>query len=128
MHRAGLLIVAILCGCSSAGEPAAPADDHNIRTLVGYVAQYHANAKQFASYFADGTVPDNATRVKLRGMMTRLERALVDDTGSAATADVLYEVLQTGEILGPVQWKLVKSGEQWKVSEFALPGEPASGS
>lgn len=128
MRLAGLLTIALLCGCSSAGEPATPADDHNIRTLVGYVAQYHANAKLFATYFADGAVPDNETRAKLRGMMTKLERALVDDTGSAATADVLYEVLQTGEILGPVQWKLVKTGDQWKVSEFALPGGPASGS
>ena len=63
---------------------------------------------------------------KLRGMMTKLERALVDDTGTSATADVVYEVLETGEILGPVQWKLVKSGDQWKVSVFALPEASAA--
>lgn len=128
MRRAGILAVALFCGCGPAGEPAAPIDDHNIRTLVGYVAQYHANVKQFESYFADGAAPDNATRTKLRGMMTKLERALVDETGSAVTADVLFEVLQTGEILGPVQWKLVKTGDQWKVSEFALQEGSTAGS
>jgi hypothetical protein len=55
-------------------------------------------------------------------MMTKLERALIDDTGSSATAEVVYEVLETGEILGPVQWKLAKIEDQWKVSAFALPG------
>ena len=59
-------------------------------------------------------------------MMTKLERALVDDTGSSATADVVYEVLETGEILGPVQWKLAKTEDQWKVSVFALPGGSAA--
>jgi hypothetical protein len=90
------------------------------------VAEYHANPNRFETFFIEGAVPDNATRVKLRGMMTKLARALVDDTGSSATADVVYEVLETGEILGPVQWKLVKSGDQWKVSVFALPGGSAA--
>ena len=39
----------------------------------------------------------------------------------------LYEVLETGEILGPVEWKLVKTGDQWKVSAFALPAGSAAG-
>jgi hypothetical protein len=125
MRQVGLLALAILCGCSSAGTPAAPSDDHNIRTLIGHVAEYHANPKRFETFFVDGAAPDAATRAKLRGMMTKLEQALVDDTGSSATADVLYEVLTTGEILGPVQWKLTKTGDQWKVSVFALPGESA---
>lgn len=121
MRLIGLLAVGILCGCSAAGKPAAPSDDHDIRTLVGAVAEYHADPKRFETFFVDGAVPDVATRAKLRGMMTKLERALVDDTGSSATAEVLYEVLQTGELLGPVQWKLAKTGERWKVSVFALP-------
>jgi hypothetical protein len=121
MRLVALLTVGILCGCNSAGNPAAPIDDHNIRTLIGYVGEYHANPKRFETFFADGQVPDNATRARLRGMMTKLERARVDDTGSSATAEVVYEVLATGEILGPVEWKLVKTGDEWKVSEFALP-------
>ena len=126
MRLVGLLAVGILCGCSAAGTPAAPIDDHDIRTLIGYVGEYHANPKRFETFFVEGAVPDKATRAKLRGMMTKLERALVDDTGSSATADVVYEVLETGEILGPVQWKLVKTGDQWKVSVFALPGGSAA--
>jgi hypothetical protein len=55
-------------------------------------------------------------------MMTKLERALVDDTDSSATAEVVYEVLETGEMLGPVQWKLAKIEGKWKVDVFALPG------
>ena len=78
-------------------------------------------------YFADGAVPNEATRGKLRGMMTKVEQARVDDTGSSATVDVVFEVLQTGEIRGPVEWKLVKAGDQWKVSAIAVPGEPAAG-
>jgi hypothetical protein len=92
-----------------------------MRTLVGYVGEYHTNPKRFETFFVDGRVPDTATRAKLHGMMTKLESASVDDTGTSATADVVYEVLETGEILGPVEWKLLKTGDQWKVSEFALP-------
>jgi hypothetical protein len=92
-----------------------------MRTLIGYVGEYHADPKRFEAFFVDGAVPDMATRAKLRGMMTKLERALVDDAGSSATAEVVYEVLETGEILGPVPWKLVKAGDGWKVSVFALP-------
>ena len=126
MRLLGLLAVGILCGCRDAGTPAAPIDDHQMRTLIGYVGEYHANPKRFETFFVEGQVPDTATRAKLRGMMTKLERARVDDTGSSATAEVVYEVLETGEILGPVEWKLVKTGDQWKVSVFALPGESAA--
>ena len=126
MRLVGLLAVGIFCGCSEAGRPAAPSEDHHIRTLIGHVAEYHANPKSFEVLFVDGAAPDKATRAKLRGMMTKLERALVDDTGSSATAEVLYEVLETGEILGPVEWKLAKTGDQWKVSGFALPESSAA--
>lgn len=126
MRLVGFLAVVALCGCSAGGRPPAPSDDHHIRTLIGYVSEYHANPQRFETLFVDGRVPDTATRTKLRGMMTKLERALVDDTGSSATAEVVYEVLETGEILGPVQWKLAKIEDQWKVSDFALPGEPAA--
>jgi hypothetical protein len=126
MRHVGFLAVVALCGCSAEGRPPAPSDDHHIRTLIGYVSEYHANPKRFETFFVDGAVPDKATRAKLRGMMTKLEHALVDDTGLSATAEVVYEVLETGEILGPVQWKLVKTGDQWKVSAFALPAESAA--
>lgn len=127
MRLVGFLAAVTLCGCSAGGGPPAPIDDHHIRTLIGYVSEYHANPKTFETLFVDGAVPDTATRAKLRGMMTKLERALVDDTGSSATAEVVYEVLETGEILGPVQWKLVKTHDQWKVSVFALPGGSGAG-
>jgi hypothetical protein len=126
MRLVGLLAVATLCGCSAEGRPPAPIDDHHIRTLIGYVGEYHANPKRFETFFVDGAVPDKSTRAKLSGMMTKLEHALIDDTGSSATAEVVYEVLETGEILGPVQWKLAKSHDQWKVSVFAMPGVPAA--
>lgn len=126
MRLLAFLMVGALCGCDAASKPAAPTDDHHIRTLVGYVAEYHANSKRFEALFVDPAIPDTAARAKLRGMMTKLERALVDDTGSSATAEVVFEVLATGEILGPVEWKLVKTGDQWKVSDFALPQESAA--
>ncbi len=122
MRLVGLLAVGILCGCGAAGTPAAPTDDHDIRTLIGYVGEYHANPKRFETFFVDGAVPDMATRAKLRGMMTKLERALVDDTGSSATAEVVYEVLETGEILGPVEWKLVKVGRPMEGERFRAAG------
>jgi hypothetical protein len=121
MRVVRLLAIVLLCGCGAAGRPPDPSVDHHLRTLISYVSEYHADLKRFETFFAEGAVPDDATRAKLRGMMTKLERALLDDTGASATADVVYEVLETGEIRGPVQWKLVKSGDQWKVSVFALP-------
>lgn len=126
MRILGLLTVCMLCGCGESGKQATPGDDHEIRAIIGYVAEYHANPKRFEACFVDGAVPDQATRAKLNGMMTKLERVLVDGTGSSATAEVVCEVLQTGEILGPVQWKLAKTGDQWKVSDFALPERPVS--
>ena len=126
MRLVALLAVAVLSGCSAGGSSPAPVDDHELRTLIGYVAEYHADPKRFETFFVEGRAPDTATRAKLRGMMTKLERAVVDDTGSSATADVVYEVLETGEILGPVEWKLAKVNDQWKVSDFALPGDPAA--
>jgi hypothetical protein len=126
MRLVALLAVGILYGCSAAGNPPAPSDDHELRTLIGHVGEYHANPKRFETFFVEGRVPDTATRAKLGGMMTKLERALVDDTGSSATVDVVYEVLETGEILGPVEWKLVKTADQWQVSEFALPAVAAA--
>jgi hypothetical protein len=126
MRLVGLLAIVMLCGCSAAGRPPDASEDHHIRTLVSYVSEYHAQPKRFEPLFVEGAAPDMATRAKLRGMMTKLERARVDDTGSSATADVVFEVLETGEILGPVQWKLVKTADQWKVSVFALPGESAT--
>ena len=123
---AGLFAVVILCGCSAERRQPAPSVDHRIRTLISYVSENHANPKQFDTLFVDGRVPDKATRAKLRGMMTKLERAQVDDTGLSATAEVVYEVLETGEILGPVQWKLAKIEDQWKVSVFTLPAGSAA--
>jgi hypothetical protein len=126
MRLVGILAVGILCGCGEGGTAPAPADDHQIRTLIGYVGEYHADPKRFETFFVEGAVPDKTKRAKLRGMMTKLDRAVVDGAGSSAKADVVYEVLETGEIVGPVQWKLVKTEGQWKVSAFALPGESAT--
>ena len=127
MRLVGLLAIVSVLGCSAGSRPPAPSDDHEMRTLIGYVGEYHADPKRFEIFFVEGAVPDTATRAKLRGMMTKLERAVVDDAGSSATAAVVYEVLETGEILGPVEWKLVKTGDQWKVSAFALPAGSAAG-
>lgn len=127
MRFVGLVAIGLLCGCGAAGKPAAPVDDNGIRTVVGHVGEYQANPKAFGALFSNGAVPNEAIRGKLRGMMTKVERARVDDTGSSATVDVVFEVLQTGEIRGPVEWKLVKAGDQWKVSTMTLPGEPAAG-
>lgn len=127
MRLLGLIAIGMLCGCGGAGKPAAPIDEHNIRSLVGRVGENFANPKAFGALFAEGAVPNEATRAKLRGMMTKVDRARLDDTGSSATVDVVFEVLQTGEIRGPVVWKLVKVGDQWRVSTMALPGEPAAG-
>ena len=115
------LVTGMLAGCGDAGTTPAPAEDNRIRTLIGHTAELHASAKSFASSFADGSVPDDATRHKFRGMMTRLESATVDAAGTSATAQVLFEVLETGEQLGPVTWTLVKTGDEWKVKTLQVP-------
>lgn len=127
MRLVGLIAIGMFLGCGPAGKPATPVDDNHIRSLVGHVAEYHANAKAFGALFVEGAAPNDATRTKLRGMMTKVEQARVDDTGASATVDVIYEVLQTGELKGPVQWKLVKAGDKWRVGTFALPEALAAG-
>ena len=123
MSKAPYLIALFVCmvaGCDG-GTPAPPAEDNSLRTLIGHVAEYHVNPKSFATCFAEGSVPDDATRKKFSGLMTRLDKASVDDAGTSATAQVMFEVLQTGEQLGPVTWTLVKSGEEWKVKSLQFP-------
>jgi len=120
-----LLLVALstglLAGCGKAGTTAPPAEEHLIRTLVSQTAEYQADPRRFASCLAEGSNADEALRNKLKGLMTRLDRATIDGAGTSATAYVLFEVLQTGEQLGPVEWKLEKSGDQWKVKTLAIP-------
>jgi hypothetical protein len=115
------LVAGMLVGCGDGGTAAAPADDHLIRTLVGHTAELAGSREGFASCFAEGSVPDEATRNKFRGMMTRLDSARVDEAGATATAQVEFEVLETGEQLGPVTWTLAKSGDEWKVKTVEVP-------
>jgi hypothetical protein len=115
------LVAGVLAGCGDAETTPAPAEDNRIRTLIGHVAEWHATPKSFASCFADGSVPDDATRKKFRGMMTKLDSATVDAAGTSATAQVLFEVLETGEQLGPAPWTLEKSGDEWKVKTVQVP-------
>jgi hypothetical protein len=98
------LVAGVLAGCGDAETTPAPADDHGLRTVIGHVAELHARPAEFAKCFVDGSVPDEATRKKFRGMMTRLDSAAVDAAGTSATAQVLFEVLETGEQLGPATW------------------------
>jgi hypothetical protein len=130
MNRLFLLLsafsVAWLAGCGNGGTAAPPAEEHLIRTLIGRTAELQADPQQFASCFVEGGKPDEALRTKLEGMMARLDRVTVDDAGASATADVLFEVLATGEQLGPVEWQLEKVGDQWKVKTLAIPDASAA--
>jgi hypothetical protein len=119
------LLGGVLVGCGDGGTAAAPAEDDRIRTVVGHVAEYSGSRERFASCFAEGSVPDEATRSKFRGMMTRLVGATMDEAGTTATAQVEFEVLETGDQLGPVTWTLEKSGEEWKVKTVEVPGVPS---
>jgi hypothetical protein len=117
-----VLVAGMLAGCGDGGTAAAPADDHLIRTLVGHTAELAGSREGFASCFVEGSVPDEATREKFRGMMTRLDGATVDEAGATATAQVVFEMLETGEQLGPVTWTLEKTGDEWKVKTVEVPG------
>ena len=125
MNRLILLLIAFsttsLAGCSNGGTAAPSAEEHLIRTLIGHTAEFQADPKQFAACFVEASNADETLRNKLKGMMARLDRATVDDAGTSATADVLFEVLETGEQLGPVKWQLEKVGDQWKVKTLAVP-------
>jgi hypothetical protein len=111
----------VLAGCGDAGKPPAPVEDNRIRTVIGHTAELAGSREGFASCFAEGSVPDEATRQKFQGMMTRLDSATVDQAGTTATAQVEFEVLETGEQLGPVTWTLEKSGDEWKVKSVQVP-------
>ena len=115
------LVAGMLAGCGDAGTTPAPGEDHHIRTLIGHTAELSGSPESFASCFAEGSVPDDATRHKFRGMMTRLDSATLDAAGTTATAQVQFEVLETGEQLGPVTWTLEKSGDEWKVKTVQVP-------
>jgi hypothetical protein len=130
MNRLILLLSAFsagwLAGCGNGGTSAPSGEEHLIRTLIGHTAEFQAAPQQFASCFVEGSTADEAMRNKLKGMMARLDHATVDDAGTSATADVLFEVLETGEQLGPVEWQLEKVGDQWKVKTLAVPDAPST--
>jgi hypothetical protein len=115
------VVAGVAAGCADGGSAAAPAQEHDIRTLVGHVAELSESREEFANCFVEGSVPDEATRNEFRGMMTRLSGATVDETGATATAQVMFEVLETGDQLGPVTWTFAKSGDQWKVKTVEVP-------
>jgi hypothetical protein len=115
------LVAGMLSGCGGGEATPAPVDDNLLRTLIGHVAQLHARPAEFAKCFADGSVPDDATRKKFQGMMTKLDSATVDAAGTSATAQVMFEVLETGDQLGPLTWTLEKSGDAWKVKTVQVP-------
>lgn len=127
MIRLFLVIsIVVLCGCGGGKSKLPPAETSKVRVLVEDVAEYQNSAQAFKGLFDEGAVPNDATRAKLRGMTTRLKDVQFDDTGAAATVDVTFESVVTREALGPVQWKLVKKADKWKVSTFAMPGAPAA--
>ncbi len=121
-----LMAICVLCGCGTASkQKLPPAETSKIRALVEDVAEYQSSPQAFKILFDEGAVPNDTARGKLHGMTTRLQNVQFDDAGTAATADVTLESLLTREVLGPVQWKLVKKGDKWKISTFALPSGPA---
>jgi hypothetical protein len=129
MHKLLLLLsvfsIGLLAGCDNAGTTAAPpAEEHLIRTLVSQTAEYQADPRRFASCLAEGSNVDEALRNKLKGLMAKLDRATIDESGTSATASVLFEVLETGDQLGPVEWALEKTGDEWKVKTLAVPDLP----
>ena len=91
MNRLILLSIAFsaawLAGCGNGGTSAPSAEEHAIRTLVGHTAEFQADPKQFASCFVERSDAQETLRNKLKGMMTRVDRATVDDAGTSATAD-----------------------------------------
>ncbi|MBL9162964.1 MAG: hypothetical protein JNL18_09545 [Planctomycetaceae bacterium] len=125
MHRLPLLLSAFsaawLAGCNIGGTSAPSAEEHLIRTLVGQTAELQASPQRFAACFVEESAADETLRKKFKGMMTRMDRAAVDDANASATASVLFEVLETGEQLGPVEWQLEKVNGQWKVRTLAVP-------
>lgn len=119
-----LMAAVLFAGCGTAGNPVPPADDEALRSAIGHTTEYQAEPDRFAECFVEGSVPDDATRNRLRGLMARLDSATVSGDGASASAQVLFEVLQTGEQLGPFEWTLTRAGDQWKVKTLELP--PAS--
>ena len=115
------LSAGLLAGCGKGGTSAPLAEEHLMRNVVGHTAEWQADPRRFASCLAEGASVDEAQRKKLKGLMARLDRATLDDAGATATASVLFEVLATGDQLGPVEWTLEKTGDQWKVKTLAIP-------
>lgn len=118
-----LAVAFVTSGCGS-GQPqiVANTEESLVKQAVSAVAEYKRDAKQFRTLFAEGAAPDEAARNRFEPYM--FYAASADVSGNTATADVQFEVLATGELLGPVQWTLEKVGEKWKVKTFAMPESP----
>jgi hypothetical protein len=116
-----ILLAAILAGGCGSGKPQTVVDTEEslAKQVVSSVSEHKLDAEKFGALFVEGTAPDDATRKRFEPYMCYA--VSTDVSGNSATADVQFEVLATGELLGPFQWTLEKVGEQWKVKSIALP-------
>jgi hypothetical protein len=115
------LLAALLAGGCGSDQPrtVANTEESLVKQGVARVDEFKRDAEQFPTAFVDGAVPDEAARKRFEPYMCYAVSAEV--SGTTATADVQFEVLATGELLGPVQWTLEKVGDQWKVKTIAMP-------
>jgi len=123
MRRLSWLLAAVGCGwaagCGGGSPESDSAEEQPLRTFVGQVAESAADPARWAACFSPANFPDAAGRERLRGMMTRLERVQI--RGDAATAEVTFEVLQTGEQLGPLPWELERAEGRWRITQWEFP-------
>jgi hypothetical protein len=71
--------------------------------------------------FVEEAAPDESQRALFQPYMSTARRVVVAESGDRATAEVELEVLETGEIKGPVEWTLEKAGDRWLIRTATLP-------
>lgn len=110
----------ILAGCGGGGQTEyIETDEGDVRLALSDVSGAASDPDEFRALFAEGAAPPDSEREKYRPYMCRANSVTIE--GDTATAMVEIEDGNTGQIVGEMEWTLVRQGDQWKLQSAPLP-------
>jgi hypothetical protein len=96
-----------------------PTEEDDVKEAISGLPGAATDPQEFRAMFVEGAAPPESEREKYHPYMCRAKSLKID--GNTATAKVEVEDGSTGQIVGEVEWTLVRQGEDWKFQSAPLP-------
>jgi hypothetical protein len=114
------LLAAVLAGCGGGGQTEyVETDEGDVRLALSDVSGAASDPDEFRALFVEGAAPADSERPKYAPFMYRANSLEIE--GNTATAMVEIEDGNTGQIVGELEWTLVRQGDEWKIQSAPLP-------